>query len=253
MITFITYNISEDRDLFAKLIQYVAAKDNRIVAVQEARVADKRSVQDGVQIIPNAESGSQQCFLVSKNLKVTDKGHCHKKIHAISLLMPDQEELWVINVHAYAPNGNDNRGSQTYGIFSLLNFVYSMRPNRIICGDFNLNPFHEAVACKGIASICARRDLEDLDTDSDALYNPSWRFVRERKKSRGTHRFDLTATVGWQMFDQIVLSKKYASNIETLVIPKKLGSIDTDAARLGTRGTGHLPLLCTVNMQEAHK
>jgi exonuclease III len=247
MLTILTYNISKSPEIFEALVSYVRSKNNRIVAIQEGLVAERQRVMSDVQIIPSQVEHSGLYFLVSSNLKISSiNSSFHKRILAISLATQN-DDLWIINIHAHSKSGLEDRAVKVSSLFSMVRSTFYSNRKRIVCGDFNCNPFEIFVSSPD--ALFARRDISDLEKNEMAMYNPSWRFLKERNHPKGTFHFDnLSSVICWEQLDQIILSKPLVSSLKTLVIPKRIGKIDTVASIKSTegKGKGHLPLICTI-------
>lgn len=106
----------------------------------------------------------------------------------------------------------------------------------IILGDFNLNPYEDAmtyltgcnaVSSKDIAMRIWRKDKNEKDKYYFYYYNPMWNFLGDRDDINGTFYYDKTSDHCryWNTFDQFVVSPALIKDIDEIEIVKHVGGI----------------------------
>lgn len=112
----------------------------------------------------------------------------------------------------------------------------------IILGDFNLNPYEEAmtyltgcnaVSSKDIAMRIWRKDKNEKDKFYFYYYNPMWNFLGDKDNIKGTFYYDKTSDHSryWNTFDQFVVSPALIKDIDEIAIIKHVGGIHLENKR----------------------
>lgn len=106
----------------------------------------------------------------------------------------------------------------------------------IILGDFNLNPYEEAmtyltgcnaVSSRNIAMKISRKDKSEKDKEYFYFYNPMWNYLGDFNDINGTYYYDKTSDHSryWNTFDQFVVSPALIKDIDEIEIIKSVGDI----------------------------
>lgn len=104
--------------------------------------------------------------------------------------------------------------------------------NTVIVGDFNVNPFEEAVvSASGLHSINSKRDAKRYsrkiyERDYSMFYNPMWQLLGDKKLPAGSYYYNSSSYINyfWNIFDQVVIRPNLIENFneEKLVIIDKV-------------------------------
>lgn len=112
----------------------------------------------------------------------------------------------------------------------------------LIVGDFNLNPYDDAmtyltgcnaVSSKDIAMKIYRKDRNERDKYYFYYYNPMWNFLGDKDGINGTFYYDKTSDHSryWNTFDQFVVSPALIKDIDEIEIVKSVGDISLESKR----------------------
>lgn len=134
----------------------------------------------------------------------------------------------------------DNREKNRYLLEQItckINDLDNKRDRKvIILGDFNLNPYEEAmtyltgcnaVSSKNVAMKISRKDRNEKDKKYFYYYNPMWNFLGDHNDINGTYYYDKTSDHSryWNTFDQFVVSPALIGDIDKIEIIKNIGGI----------------------------
>lgn len=131
----------------------------------------------------------------------------------------------------------------------------------IVVGDFNLNPFEEALVaahCFHAASsrpIAARRQRIIRGESYQFFYNPMWNHFGDRGPSPpGTYYYERSAPTDlfWNMFDQVLLRPEVMDQFDdnSLEILTSVGGyslLNTNGRPNKSAGSDHLPIFFSLN------
>lgn len=148
-----------------------------------------------------------------------------------------QEQHIVAFVHLPSKM-RDNREKNRYLLeqitFKINNLNNSRNRKVIILGDFNLNPYEEAmiyftgcnaVSSRNIARKISRKDRNEKGKEYFYYYNPMWNFLGDFNDNHGTYYYDKTSDHSryWNTFDQFVVSPALIKDIDEIEIVKSVG------------------------------
>lgn len=251
------------------MAKFVSKKKKTIVAVQEIPtdvVVQSIPELNLVQFIPNP-NGSM-AFVIPKSLNI-NKSNCEKKDYptglesrTLELILPlnENDNVYIVNVHGYSfsKTSDDNN----HDLFHDINNKYGSFERVILLGDFNTNPYEKNMIRS--ESILAYRDFVDvINAQKNVFYNPSWRYLKERKNFKGTF-FYQGNTPKWNIYDQILISKKlvgeksgpvsnrtYTNHVKLFHIPNCLGKLKFEPSKgydEKNNISDHMPVLLTMEM-----
>ena len=134
----------------------------------------------------------------------------------------------------------DNREKNRHLLEQITCKINDLDDNRnrkaVILGDFNLNPYEEAmtyftgcnaVSSRNIAMKISRKDRSEIDKEYFYYYNPMWNFLGDFNDVNGTYYYDKTSDHSryWNTFDQFVVSPALIRDINDIKIIKNVGGI----------------------------
>lgn len=264
----ITFNVHANAFLFEKMAEFVSNKKRTIVAIQEK---PKKVVLENIEKLNTVklitDPNNKLVFILPKSMNVVEKKNIKKEIptllesRTLEIDLPLEDySVKIVNIHGFSknPNGDDKNDD----LFHDINVKYKSFDRKIFLGDFNTNPYEKNMRLE--TRIYANRDFEDVITsEKDVLYNPSWKYLIERRNFKGTLYFGATIPK-WNVYDQILISrnlvgeidgtgvnKKYKSFVKLFHIPNRLGSLSF-APSLGydkdNNISDHMPVLLTLEM-----
>lgn len=265
----ITFNIHSDATLLAKMAKFVSKKKRTIVAIQEIP-ADSviNSISELNFINYYSNPNGNLAFMIPKSLSVNIANIQKKKYPSgfesrtleIKLPLSATDDVCIVNVHGYSFSNMSRTNNRD--LFHDINKKYASYEKVILLGDFNTNPYDENMV-RSEALLSYRDFIDVLNAQKNVFYNPSWRYLRERKYFKGSfYYFD--GIPKWNMYDQILISKKlvgkisgsatnrtYTSYIKLFHIPDRLGKIRFVPSKSydGEKHiSDHMPVLLTVEM-----
>ena len=175
-------------------------------------------------------------------------------------------EVILIVVH-YQSRVNWGKNDQNAHIFELKKAIeyaeVEVGKNRtIICGDFNMNPFDDAmVQTTGLHAVMdktiASKTSRTVDGKSyDFLYNPMWSFLGDMSKGdvSGTIYYSPANPVSyhWNMFDQVLFSPQLIPYFDEnyINIVTKIGrkSLLSKNNIINKKISDHLPIKFSFNL-----
>ena len=126
----------------------------------------------------------------------------------------------------------------------------------IVIGDFNMDPFEEAMlACDGLHALMSRREIAVRrgqrrwgDGDYEMFFNPMWQhFGDQNGRPAGSYYFSKggLATQYWHMFDQVIIRPALLDGFddEGVSVIADIPGISLLDLRGRPRFSDHLPLL----------
>ncbi len=135
------------------------------------------------------------------------------------------------------------------------NLDSSRNRKAVILGDFNLNPYEDAmtyftgcnaVSARKVAMKISRKDKHEKGKEYFYYYNPMWNFLGDLNDINGTYYYDKTMDHSryWNTFDQFVVSPALIKDIEEIRILKNVGSVSlADKNRIpDSKISDHYPL-----------
>lgn len=264
----ITFNIHSDATLFAKMAKFVSKKKRTIVAIQEKPNASTiKEINDLNKVTLITDPNNRLVFILPKSLNISQPAKIKKENPSIlekrtlEIDLPlEDSSVKIVNVHAWSRKSNAYKNNAN--LFSRLNEAYKNYSKKIFLGDFNTNPYEEYMRLE--TYIYADRDFKDVvSSTKDILYNPSWRYLRERANYKGSHYFPLEIPK-WNVYDQILISKKlagkvegvglgkvYTSYVKLFHIPNRLGKLSfkpVESYDSDNHISDHMPVLLTLEM-----
>ena len=265
----ITFNIHSDATLLAKMAKFVSKKKRTIVAIQEIpadSVINSISELNFVNFFSNPDGNL--AFLFSRSLSVNKPNLSPKKFPMghesrtleISLPLNEKDNVYIVNVHGYSFGKKAKKNNEL--LFHDIKGKYGCYENVILLGDFNTNPFEDNMT--STETFLAYRDFIDvINAKNNVFYNPSWWYLRERKKNKGTFYYGGDVPK-WNFYDQILVSRKLAgekkggvanrsfkSHIKLFHIPDQLGKIKFSPSQKYDEEnhiSDHMPVLLTLEM-----
>lgn len=265
---FITFNIHSDADLFVDMAKYVSKKNRTIVAIQEKpkkKVIEQIEKMNDVSLI--TDLNNRLAFIIPKSLNIISRKNAKKDMpnllerRTLEMDLPLQDGVVkIVNVHGFSKK--DNGDEKNKDLFSRINETYENCPKKIVLGDFNTNPYELNMTLE--SRIYADRDFESVvNSKKDVLYNPSWRYLRERKKFKGTHYYE-SCIPRWHFYDQILISKSlvglvtgtgasrmYTNYVKLFHIVDRLGNRvfkPSESYDKDKHISDHMPVLLTLEM-----
>ena len=129
----------------------------------------------------------------------------------------------------------------------------SERRKVLIFGDFNLNPYEDAmtyltgcnaVSSRNIAKKISRKSRYEEEKQYFYYYNPMWNFLGDEKEPCGTFYYTSTPDHSryWNTFDQFVVSPELMNDIEEVKIVKDIGEISLGDEHGIPKISDHYPL-----------
>lgn len=134
----------------------------------------------------------------------------------------------------------DNREKNRYLLEQITCKINNLNNDRrrkaLIFGDFNLNPYEDAmtyltgcnaVSSRKVAMRISRKDRNEKDKEFLYYYNPMWNFLGDFNDINGTYYYDKTADHSryWNTFDQFVVSPELIKDIRDIKIIKSVGEV----------------------------
>jgi exonuclease III len=177
------------------------------------------------------------------NEKLGDSiGHCADHTnYTIKILPYNSYNVDHIVAFVHLPSKmQDNREKNRHLLEQITCKINDLDDNRnrkvIILGDFNLNPYEEAmtyltgcnaVSSKNVAMRICRKDRSEKDKKYFYYYNPMWNFLGDFNDTNGTYYYEKTSDHSryWNTFDQFVVSPALIRDIDKIEIIKNVGGI----------------------------
>ena len=131
----------------------------------------------------------------------------------------------------------DNREKNRYLLEQITSKIENLNSSRnrkaIILGDFNLNPYEDAmtyltggnaVSSKTVARKISRKDKKEDMKEYFFYYNPMWNFLGDNNNINGTYYYDKTVDHSryWNTFDQFIVSPSLIEDIKEIKIIKEV-------------------------------
>lgn len=156
---------------------------------------------------------------------------------------------------------------QTAHIFKIKRFIDSLEKQlghkkTIICGDFNMNPFDNAIVqSTGLHAVMekniALKEKRVIDGDDYYyFYNPMWGFLGDlgRGDVSGTYYYNAAKPINyfWNIFDQVLIRPDLITDFDddALEIITTIGSkkLLTNNNVISSKYSDHLPIKFTLNI-----
>jgi exonuclease III len=133
----------------------------------------------------------------------------------------------------------------------------------VVCGDFNMNPFQDAmVQTSGLHAVMERNIAKNIkktfqDRDYFYFYNPMWSFYGDLGKGKvsGTYYYKATKPINyhWNIFDQVIIrpelidtfDNEYLDIISTI---KTSSLLKTNGQINDKKYSDHLPIKFSLNI-----
>lgn len=196
------------------------------------------------------------------NAKLGDKvEHCQDhKNYTIKMLPYNSYKDEHIVAFVHLPSKmNDTREKNRFlleKITSQINELSIEKDRKVlIFGDFNLNPYEDAmtqltgcnaVSSRDVAWKIGRKHWVEKDKQFLYYYNPMWNYLGDFNKVCGTYYYDKTTDHSryWNTFDQFIVSPQLIRDIEEIEIITNVGNINlTDKNGVpNTKISDHYPL-----------
>lgn len=134
----------------------------------------------------------------------------------------------------------DNREKNRHLLEQITCKINDLDDNRnrkvIIFGDFNLNPYEDAmtyltgcnaVSARNVAMKISRKDKNEKGKEYFYYYNPMWSFLGDFKGKNGTYYYEKTSDHSryWNTFDQFVVSPALINDIDEIEIIENVDGI----------------------------
>lgn len=180
------------------------------------------------------------------NEKLRDNiGHCADHTNYTIKILPynSYNDNHIVAFVHLPSKMQDNREKNRHLLEQITCKINDLDDNRnrkvIILGDFNLNPYEEAmtyltgcnaVSSKNIAMKVSRKDKSEKDKRYFYYYNPMWNFLGDYNGINGTYYYDKTLDHSryWNTFDQFVVSPALIRDIDKIEIVKNVGEISLE-------------------------
>lgn len=266
---FITFNIHGDAVLLADMAKFVSKQKRTILAIQEIpSVNEINSIPElnAVNFVQNPNG--DLAFIVPKSIVIIQPNVKNSvlseglELRTLEIRLPLDENnvVYIVNVHGYSfsqTSDDDNKD-----LFHDLHREYGRIEKVVILGDFNMNPYEKNMHRK--QALLAYRDFIDvMNAQKNVFYNPCWRYLKERRKNKGTFYY-ANSIPKWNFYDQILVSKKlagkkngsstnrtYTSYIKLFHIPNSLGKKQFEPSKSYDKKnhiSDHMPVLLTLEM-----
>ena len=265
----ITFNIHSDATLLAKMAKFVSKKKRTIVAIQEIPTDNEiSSIPELNNVDFFSNPNGNLAFIVPRSLNVNKPSLSPKRFPTglesrtleISLPLNENDNVYIVNVHGhpFGKKAEKNNGL----LFHSIKEKYGCYEKVILLGDFNTNPYEDNMTSS--ETFLAYRDFIDVvNAVNNVFYNPSWWYLRERKKNKGTFYYG-SDVPKWNFYDQILVSRKlvgkrrgrsasryFESHIKLFHIPDQLGKIKFSPSQKYDEVnhiSDHMPVLLTMEM-----
>ena len=260
LFTFVSYNIRHQVNLYMDMVNFVQNNPYTIAAIQE-----RPNIEEMERISLNMPSNVKHLYkktenylaiIYSKNLvlneicldnSIFDMKILEDRTLNVQIDFP-QESVYFINVHGYSKIHNDYEDLNEK-MFKFLNCL-KKPPKHIVMGDFNMNPFEANLFDEAtFMSFREKEFVETTQTEKPVYYNPCWKYLCEREHPKGTLFYE-GSMLGWDMFDQVLISKDLVSSYKSFEIPKTLGKKEISPLNCKKEKTftDHMPIKLTLEM-----
>ncbi len=198
------------------------------------------------------------CILVSKNIgnKIT---HCADHTNYTIKILPynsfhDSHIVAFVHLPSKMYENKERNRHLLEQITAEINRLDSSGNRKaLIFGDFNLNPYEDAmtyltgcnaVSSRKVAMKISREDRSEKDKHYFYYYNPMWNFLGDNVEPHGTFYYGSTPDHSryWNTFDQFVVSPQLINDIGDIKIVNKIGKIDFGNRNGKPKVSDHYPL-----------
>lgn len=199
----------------------------------------------GISYMQLQKFACRVCILVNEKLSDSIE-HCMDHTNYTIKIIPYNsynDSHIVVFVHLPSKM-NDNKEKNRHILEQITCKVNELNPENmrkvIILGDFNLNPYEEAmtyltgcnaVSCRDVAMKIKRKDKSETDKYYYYYYNPMWNFLGDKDGINGTYYYSKTSDHSryWNTFDQFVVSPALIKDIDEVKIVKHVGEISLES------------------------
>lgn len=201
----------------------------------------------GMEYIELQKFACRVCILVNEKLRNGIK-HCVDHTNYTIKIIPynSYNDVHIVAFVHLPSKMHDNRERNRHLLEQITCQVNEIDQTRgrkvIIVGDFNLNPYEDAmtyltgcnaVSSKDIAMKICRKDRNEKDKYYFYYYNPMWNFLGDKDGINGTFYYDKTSDHSryWNTFDQFVVSPALIKDIDEIEIVKHVGNTSLESKR----------------------
>ena len=190
----------------------------------------------------------------------------NKRLTIRKLRINRSTNISIAAVHLISKKNCDERNQQ----FEALNYIQDIinheknigNKNTLVVGDFNMNPFEEAMVSSNIFNSVMCKEIAQKEQrivqgrSYHYFYNPSWNLFGDFKKPVGTYYYNKAEHINykWNIFDQVLLRPplidKFVQNDFKIITSDGRESLLTKNGLPNHNISDHLPITFSLKFDE---